>query len=543
MSKIIAPPPPKSIIVPAPPDITNLPKDIVYTPLTTDKLTLSQFHDYQTLTVNHLLSHQDAMIWLGLGLGKTVTTLTAFKDLRTMGLAKKMLVVAPLRVCELQWEQEAHKWEHLFGQFKFAKMIGTSKKRQTALFSEADIYMVNYESLRWLTLQLDYYFVKQGTPIPFDTITFDEISKMKRSESARFEAFKPLIAEFNRHWGLTASPASNGLQNLWAQYFCVDNGERLGEEYSQFIQRFFHKEGGEYGKYIPYKNEGDGTGLDMSSKQMIVNKIKDITLEIPAEGNLDMPPFNVLDIHVALPPGKMKQYVKLEKDFFVELDNGAIVEPFNSAALASKLLQFSNGIVYNYPEEDNPEFRVEEFVHDKKYQALDDIMTESGDEPIFLAYNFSSEREELLKRYPDARCMTGVSEEEAVEIQDLFNTGQIKLLIAHPLSAGHGLNLQYACSIIVWFGLNYNLELYEQFIGRIHRQGQKNPVRCFRILSRDTIDLAVRDALNIKDIVQKDIKERMRTAEGGASMLDEMPEMSQDDLQNSVLDAYRNLKK
>ena len=532
---IIPPPPPPPVNIPPPPPL--------YVKKDTGLLTRAMFHSYQDRTVEHLLGNPLAMLFLGLGLGKTVTSLTAFLELKEKGLAHKMLVVAPLRVCELQWEQECDKWEHLKGKLTFAKMIGSSKKRQAALFSEADIYLVNYESLGWLTLQLTSYFVEQKRDIPFDVLTFDEISKMKRSESNRFVAFKPLISEFKRRWGLTASPASNGLQNLWAQFYCLDEGERLGVEFSQFTERFFHKEGGQYGKYIPHPESEDDANnpISMSSKQMIVNRIKDITIEIPVEGNLDMPKLTVMDIIVTLPPGKYKQYVKLEQDFFVELDNGAIVEPFNSAALASKLLQFSNGILYNYPDELQPEYRVEESVHDKKYKALDDIITESGDEPIFLAYSFTSERRELLKRYPDAECLTGVKEEEAVDIMNRFNAGEIKLLIAHPMSAGHGLNLQYACSIVVWFGLNYNLELYQQFIGRIDRQGQTKPVRCYRILTRDTIDFAVRDALSSKDAVQEDLKSMIRQANESFALLDDGNVEDSDKFTN-VIDAYKQLR-
>ena len=287
----------------------------------------------------------------------------------------------------------------------------------------------------------------------------------------------------------------------------IDGGQRLGTDYSTFQSAFFYHTGEHNrGKWNPYKD----------TKDMIVNRINDITIQMSADAYLDMPELNVVDVGITLPPKKMKQYTQLEKDFFIELDNGESIEVFNRAALCNKLLQFSNGIIYNYPDPEDISVQEEEFIHDEKYKALNDIITESGDEPILLAYNFASERREILKRYPKAECLTGVKEDEAIDIMQRFNNGQIKLLIAHPLSAGHGLNLQDACHIVVWFGLNYNLELYEQFIGRIDRQGQKRPVQCFRIICNDTMDLVVMDALAHKDKTQSAMREAIGRYRGKA---------------------------
>lgn len=422
----------------------------------------------------------------------TISSLTAFDFLRQTGGARAMLVVAPLRVCELTWRQEAVKWSHT-KHLTFSLMTGSAKKRQRALFRKADIYLVNYESLTWLATQLEHYFIDQNKPLPFDMIAFDEVSKVKRSVSKRFEAFAPIVKHIPRRVGLTASPCSNGMHDLWGQFFMVDEGERLGANYSTFQSAFFYQKGkADYGKWEPYTDTRD----------MIVNRIRDITVEMSAADHLDMPELSVIDVPVNLPPKKMAAYKDLETNFFIELDNGAEIEVFNAAALSNKLLQFSNGIIYNYPDEQDPDYQEEEFVHDEKYKALDDIVTGSGDEPILLAYQFKSERNEIMKRYPHAECLTGVKEHEAIDIMTRFNAGKIKLLIAHPLSAGHGLNLQEACHMVVWFGLNYNLELYEQFIGRIDRQGQKKPVQCFRIVCVDTMDNVVMDALEHKDETQ-----------------------------------------
>ena len=427
----------------------------------------------------------------------TISSLTAFDFLRQSGQARSMLVVAPLRVCELTWRQEAENWSHT-KHLTFSIMCGSAKKRQRGLFRKADIYLVNYESLTWLATQLEHYFIDQGKPLPFDMIVFDEVSKVKRSVSKRFEAFAPIVKHIPRRVGLTASPCSNGMHDLWAQFFMLDDGDRLGTSYSTFQSAFFYQKGkGDYGKWEPYAD----------TRNMITNRIKDITVEMSAEDHLDMPPFSVIDVPINLPPKKLKAYKELETNFFMELDSGGELEVFNKAALSSKLLQFSGGILYNYPDEQDPDYQVEEFIHDEKYKALAEIIEGSGDDPILLAYQFKSERNEILKRYPEAESMTGVKESEAIDIMTRFNAGEIKLLVGHGLSLGHGLNLQKACHTLVWFGLSYNLEIYEQFNGRINRQGQTNPVQCFRIVCVDTMDYAVMDALEHKDETQSAVRD------------------------------------
>ena len=422
----------------------------------------------------------------------TISALTAFGFLKMTGLTRGMLVVAPLRVCQLVWRQEGFKWSHV-QHLTFSNMTGTEKKRQNALFRQADIHLINYESLTWLAMMLEHHFINQGRPLPFDMIVFDEVSKVKRSVSKRFGAFAPIIPHFTRRVGLTASPCSNGLQDLWGQFFMVDGGARLGTHYPTFQSAFFHQVGRtQYNKWEAYPDTRD----------MIVNRIADITVEMKASDHLDMPELTIIDVPITLPPKKMKKYKELEKNFFIELDNGGQLEVFNKVALSNKLLQFANGIVYNYEDPEDITTQVEEFIHDEKYKALDDIITGSGDDPILLAYSYASERREIMKRYPDAECLTGVKEHEAIDIMTRFNAGKIKLLIAHPQSAGHGLNLQESCNIVVWFGLNYNLELYEQFIGRVDRQGQLSVVRCFRIVCVDTMDYVVIDALAHKDECQ-----------------------------------------
>ena len=467
-------------------------------------LVLSNLHDYQVQSVEHMMRHKDAMLWLGLGLGKTICTLTTLNALRQLGSRSSMLIVAPLRVCQLTWRQESLKWAHT-KHLTFSLMCGSEKQRTRAMYRKADIYLINYESLTWLAMQLEHYFIDKGLPLPFDMLVLDEVSKLKRHESKRFEQFSPMVPHFNRRVGLTASPCSNGLNNLWAQFYMIDGGARLGTDHKRFESAYFHNVGqGNRPKWEPY---GD-------TRDMIVNRIKDITIEMAAKDHLDMPEFSMIDVPINLPPRKMKLYKELETQFFIELDNGGSLEVFNQAALGNKLRQFSNGIIYNYPDPENPDYQVEEFIHDEKFKALGDIIEGSGDEPILLAYSFSSEKREILKRYPDAECLTGTTEVEAIDIMNRFNAGEIKLLLAHPASAGHGLNLQEACHILVWFGLSYDLELFEQFNGRVDRQGQKVPVQCFRLVCVDTMDYVIMDALLYKDKTQSAMRDAIARIRG-----------------------------
>lgn len=432
----------------------------------------------------------------------TVSTLTSIIKRNAQGVGGRVLIVAPLRVIQMTWRQEADKWHHT-KDLKFANMTGTVKQRQQALFSNADIYLTNYESLGWLSLQLQTYWLNLDEDFPFDTIVWDEVSKMKRPESNRFKDFSPMIEHFKHRIGLTASPASNGLHNTWGQFYVVDDGERLGKDYKTFQSQFFSKGSGAYGKYIPYDNTRD----------MIVQHVADITIEVNnEETGVELPEFQVIDFFITLTPKLMKGYLALERDFELALESGEQLEIFNEASLASKLLQYCSGVVYNLPEPElRPDYRVEEFVHKLKDEALDTIIEESGDDPLMIAYGFSSERDRIMKKYPHARCLTGATEEEALAIMDEFNSGSLKLLLVHPLSAGYGLNLQKACNTIVWYGLTYNQESYEQTNGRIMRQGNvSNHVKCIRILAKDTIDLVLSQALEDKTFVQNDLKSAIR---------------------------------
>ena len=464
------------------------------------------FHNYQCDMINHLINCREqglgaSMLYCFLGSGKSLSILSYLAYQRAWGRNDRLLIVAPKKVCELTFIQEGVKWAHT-SNLIIKNMCGSAKHRQTTLFSsKADVLLINYESLGWLGIQLNAYFIKKGKPLPFHTICFDEISKMKRPESKRFKEFAPIAHHFSMRIGMTASPASNGIENVWGQFYCLDAGQRLGTDYNQFIQTYFHKEGGQYGKWIPYD--------DNATKNMIVNAVADITLNIEIDGNLDMPECTIIDREVILPPRKMKDYLELERDLFIEFEHGGSLEITNSVALSNKLIQTASGRVYEQEDPEDLSTRTTHYVHDEKYFEFDEIMRETGDEPLFLLYGFTSEKDELLARYPQARCLTGADEGYAQESVDLFNRGLLKLLIAHPASVGFGLNLQYACSTVIWFGATWNLEFYDQANGRINRQGQSKPVRIIRIIARDTIESYIFTRLVQKKMDEDSLKAMM----------------------------------
>lgn len=453
--------------------------------------------------VDHVLKISKSILWCGMGSGKTVSLLTAFVEYKKTHPDCTMLILAPKLVCDLTWVTEPKKWQHT-KHLKISNMCGKSPKvRMRMLFDpNDDIKLLNYESLPWLSDQLNAYFVNSQYELPFNWVVYDEHSKMKRPESQRFADFAPLTGLFERTTGMTASPASNGLINLWGQAYVVDQGASLGVNYGQFKNHFFKKVGNEYGaKHVPKHD----------SRDMIVDALAPITIEIStSDTDVELPPMTVITRSVVLPPKVMRQYTEMESKLIAELESGAEVVVFNRAALNSKLQQISNGFLYHIEDETMPDVRTTEHIHSKKMDELQAIIDEVGNEPILLFYSFGSERDYILKKFPEARCLTGASDEESSEMVDEFNAGRLKLLIAHELSAGYGLNLQKSCSIIVRIGPSYNLEAFEQSVGRVYRQGQSRPVLLFIILSRDTIDLDIMQILEDKGDVQQDLLKVMK---------------------------------
>ena len=436
------------------------------------------------------------MLWLDPGLGKTITSLTSAVHLLKTGFLKGLIIVAPIRVARLVWRQEAEKWQHT-KHLKFSLVTGTKDQRTRALLRPADIWVINYENLGWLAETLQTYFVKKDRPMPFNGIVWDEISKMKNSNTNRVKAFRKIADKFDWTTGLTGTPASNGYKDLHGQFLVVDKGARLGTSKTAFRTRFYRKVG-------PYKE----VPFD-DTETVIKQLIGDITLEMSAEDYITLPDLMFNDIAVEMPADLRDKYEKMEKEFFLQLDSGTEVEVFNQAALTNKCLQFANGAMY--PVAGMPLW---EPIHDLKLDALEDIIDEANGQPVLCSYAYRSDAERIMKRFAsiDPINLTECKSESSLNnAMHRWKTGDCRLMIAHPASAGHGIDgLQKNGHIMVWYGLNWSLELYSQFNARLHRQGQGVPVICHRILMQDTLDQAQAMALDEKAQTQAGLRNAIK---------------------------------
>lgn len=431
------------------------------------------------------------MLWLDMGLGKSVITLTSIAHLLRTEWLRGVLIVAPLRVIRLVWRQEAAKWSQTAG-LTFSMVAGTKDQRTRALLTKADIYLVNYENLGWIAETLSTYFISKGKPLPFDGVVWDEISKMKNSTTQRVKSVLKMLPAMKWTTGLTGTPASNGYKDLHGQFLVVDKGERLGKSKTAFKTKFYKK----VGPYteVPFED----------TEERIKQLIGDITLEMSAEEYNKLPDLLVNDVQVELTEDLRELYEKMEKEFFITLDSGTDIEVFNAAALTNKCLQFSNGAMY--PVAGMPLW---EKVHDLKLDALEEILEEVGGQ-VLCAYNYRSDAERIMERFKalDPINLTECkSESSLVNAMGRWAKGDCRLMIGHPASMGHGIDgLQRNGRILVWFGLNWSLDLYEQFNARIRRQGQGHPVICHRILCADTLDMAQALALEEKSKTQESLR-------------------------------------
>jgi len=459
-------------------------------------LTPDLLHDYQKKAVNHQCTHPNSMLWMDMGLGKTVITLTAIAHLINTGFLRGVVIVAPIRVIRLVWRQEAAKWGHT-KHLKFSMVTGTKDQRTRAILRPADIYLVNYDVLGWLAETLQTYFVKKDRPIPFNGIVWDEISKMKNSATTRVKAFRKIDNRFEWTTGLTGTPASNGYKDLHGQFLVVDKGERLGTSKTAFRTRFYKKVG-PY-KEVPYEDTED----------TIKKLVGDITLEMSAEDYNPLPDLIVNNIEIEMPDDLRSKYEKLEKEFFLTLDNGKEIEAFNAAALTNKCLQFSNGAIYPIPG-----IPLWEPVHELKLDALGEIIDEAQGSPVLCSYAYRSDAERIMTRFKDLRPINLTeckSEASLINAMHRWKTGDCSLMIGHSASMGHGIDgLQSNGHILVWFGLNWSLDLYDQFNARVRRQGQGVPVICHRILMQNTLDQAQSLALDEKATTQAGLRNAVK---------------------------------
>lgn len=459
-------------------------------------LTPDLLHGYQQKAVNFQCTRPHSMLWLDMGLGKTVITLTSLAHLIRTQFLKGVIIVAPIRVIRLVWRQEALKWEHT-KHLKFSMITGTKDQRTRALLRPADVFLINYENLGWLSETLQTYFVKKDRPMPFNGIIWDEISKMKNSATNRVKAFRKIADQFAWTTGLTGTPASNGYKDLHGQFLVVDKGERLGTSKTAFRTRFYRK-AGPY-KEVPYEDTED----------TIKKLIGDITLEMSAEDYNPLPDLMINNIEIEMPDTLRAMYEKMEKEFFLTLDSGTTVEAFNQASLTNKCLQFSNGAMYPVPG-----MPLWEPVHDLKLEALEDIIDEANGSPILCSYAYRSDAARIMEKFKhlDPINLTDCkSEASLTNAMHRWKTGDCSLMIGHPASMGHGIDgLQANGHILVWFGLNWSLDLYAQFNARVRRQGQGVPVICHRILCQATLDQAQAMALDEKASTEAGLRKAIK---------------------------------
>ena len=391
-----------------------------------------------------------------------MVTLTAIKALIEDFAISKVLVVAPLRVAATVWQEETQKWDHLTG-LRCSKVLGSRQEREAALRQEADIYIINRENIPWL--------VEHQAGIskvwPFDMLVLDELSSFKSPKAERFKAMKRVLPAVRRVVGLTGTPAPNGLIDLWSQIYLLDQGKRLGKFVTRYREEYFrpgHQNGAIVYSWVP---------LDRAPEQ-IYGKIADICMSMKAEDYLTMPDRIDLTQTVVLPDAARTKYDRMEHDLVMELC-GETITAQNAAVLTGKLLQIASGAIYA----EDGSYAI---LHDARLDALEDLIEASNGEPVLVYYAYRHERDRIMRRFPEAR------ELRTPKDVDDWNHGKIRILIAHPASAGHGLNLQYGGHIMIWYGLTWSLELYQQACARLYRQGQDKPVRIYHLVTEKTID-------------------------------------------------------
>lgn len=434
-------------------------------------------HAYQTEAYNRLIKHDRYNVFLKMGLGKTVVTLTAIDDLmHDYFEVKRVLVIAPLRVAEDTWSTESKKWDHL-KHLKLSLVLGPLNQRIKALNTKADIYIINRENVEWL---VDHY----KTDWPFDMVVVDELSSFKNPSSHRFKALRKMMPLTNRFIGLTGTPAPNSLIDLWSQIYLVDKGERLGKTVKMYRETYFSPGWGN--GHIVYK-----WNLREGSEEKIFDKISDICMSMKAEDWIKVPERLDSIKTITFPPALMKQYKAFERDTIMELANNETIVASTAAVVTNKLLQFANGAIYD-------DDRKVHKVHDMKLEALADLIESANGDPVIVFYSYQHDLARIKAYFPelDIRTIEGPK-----DIKD-WNDRKIQVMCLHPASAGHGLNLQAGGNIIIWFGLNYSLELYQQANARLHRQGQTEKVLVHHIVAKGTMDEAVMEALARKDISQ-----------------------------------------
>ena len=430
-------------------------------------------HPYQAYATRFIEDHKQCAVLLDMGLGKTVITLTAINNLIYDEFCVcKVLVIAPLRVGRDTWPAEIRKWDHLKN-LRYSVCIGTESERKAALMQNADIYIINRENIQWL---ID----ESGVPFNFDMLVIDELSSFKSFKAKRFKSLLKVRPSVERIVGLTGTPSSNGLMDLWAEFRLLDLGKRLGRYITHYRDKFFVPDKRNQQMIFSYKPR-------LGAEEEIYRRISDITISMKSTDYLDMPECINNMVEVELSDDEREQYDTLKEDMILPLAEEEI-DAVNAAALSNKLSQMANGAIYN----ENHEFIQ---IHDRKLDALEDLIEAANGKPVLVAYWFKHDLERIKNRFKIREIKT------SKDIAD-WNDGNIPVACIHPASAGHGLNLQAGGSTLIWFGLTWSLELYQQTNARLWRQGQKETVVIHHIITKDTIDQQILQALLRKEKTQ-----------------------------------------
>lgn len=437
-------------------------------------------HNYQQFATDFILEHPISYLMLDMGLGKTVITLTALWQLALDSFdVSRILVIAPKRVAEDTWPKELSKWEHLSG-LDATLVMGTQAEREAALRQQTFLYIINRENVSWLVA---------NHPWDFDMVVIDELSSFKSNQAQRFKAMKKVRPLVSRIVGLTGTPAPNSLLDLWPEMYLMDMGQRLGRFIGGFRDRFFTPDKRNREIIYSYKpREG--------AEDAIYGLISDICISMKAVDYLDMPELIMNRVEVSMDSRERKIYDDFQRDMVVSLQ-GEELDAVNAAALSGKLTQMANGAVYG-------ENRKVLHIHDRKLDALEDLMEAANGKPLLVAYWYEHDLQRIKARFKNARCI------DTTQDIDDWNAGKIPLALIHPASAGHGLNLQDGGCTIVWFGLTWSLELYQQLNARLWRQGQKHTVVIHHIVTKDTHDEDVLRALDNKDTRQSALIDAVR---------------------------------
>lgn len=443
-------------------------------------------HNYQNYAKDFILAHKVSALFLDCGLGKTITTLTAINELMYDSFEiSKVLIIAPLRVAQSTWKDEIEKWDHL-NLLRYSIAVGDEKERLKALKQNSDIYIINRENVDWLV-------TKSGIDFNFNMLIIDELSSFKSHTSKRFKSLLKIRPYFERVVGLTGTPSSNGLMDLWAEFRVLDLGERLGRYITHYRNEYFlpdKRNGAIIFSYKPQPN----------AEERIYRRLADMTISMKSTEYLKMPELILNELEINLDEEDQIKYKKFKKEMVMTIQEKEI-DAINAASLSNKLIQIANGSIYD---EDKKFYEV----HNKKLDKLEEIIESANGKPVLVAYWFKADKERIEKRFKVREIKT------ADDIKQ-WNKGMIDLALIHPASAGHGLNLQSGGSTLVWFSLTWSLELYQQTNARLYRQGQKDTVVIHHLITKNTIDEDIIKSLKRKDKTQEALMKAVKAIIGG----------------------------